>query len=316
VFLFAKIQKNGEWRMENGKLLFTGVCQFKKWFCLYHLFFVPLHPQFDTTMKKTFTFSLFFGFALSLSALANLNKTNTAVNETTPLIVKGCNVSFDPDYGKSWNIVNFGTNFGTVSFVSDQEWQIVLGDGSVQIWSDAVQATACDKENFVGSLPRCLLCPDASCSNCIERGRTTGIFLTDCCSSPEHKGHYFSWCAIARFAHVLCPEPWRVPTAKDFCELDKALFGTTACRSNVTTPEKLTETYINTWGGAFSGTIASQGGMHHSNTRGYYWSSTEYSEEYPYHLQYNIHGNVQPQSVVNIKSLGFSLRCVRTGAEN
>jgi len=216
-----------------------------------------------------------------------------STGEETPVDVEGCD---------NMRAAGWGDSLGVVSFVTDQEWTIVVSDDVTQIWSDAVQATACEKERFSGNSQGVR----DSITNEVQR-----LFASDCRFNPNFKGDFFSWCAIARFAHILCPYPWRIPTAQEFCELDKALFGTTACRSHTTSSDRLIETYINSWGGTFNGAATSQGYLYFSNIRAYYWSSSEYSTEFAYYLSYTSHGNVQSQNTTNSKALGFSLRCIR-----
>jgi uncharacterized protein (TIGR02145 family) len=215
-----------------------------------------------------------------------------------PVRIEGSTVTFpnsptcDSLFYPGW-----GESLGVVSFASDREWRIE-GHGIVQIWSDAVQATACDKPMMLG--------------NARLTANRQYILLTDCRINPNHPGDFFSWCAVIRFADTLCPEPWRVPTAKDFCDLDKILINRKKCNTHVVTPEQIKATYIDIWGGVFGGGSISIGSQQFfSNVKAYYWSSTAFDDEYAYHLNYDVHGNIQSQCVMNGKSLGFSLRCVR-----
>jgi uncharacterized protein (TIGR02145 family) len=186
--------------------------------------------------------------------------------------------------------------FGTVTFVSDREWR-VEGNGMVQIWSDAVQADSCSNvEEFVGS------------------GANRGGFrfaLVNCRSNPEQSGDLFTWCAATSFASQLCPEPWRVPTAVDFCNLDRILMGSDLCYSHTTTPERLRDTYIDVWGGTLSGGTSSRGQLFWGGEKAYYWSATEYDGFYAFYLTYDLHGTIKSQCIENTKALGFSVRCVR-----
>jgi uncharacterized protein (TIGR02145 family) len=238
-----------------------------------------------TNMKKIVILILFFSIGSILFAQV---RQPVLIQDTTVKFhnVSTCDSLFYPGWGES---------LGVVSFVSDREWRIE-GNGIVQIWSDAVQATGCDKEHIGGS----------------ARNRATRqhFILTDCRSNPDHPGDFFSWCAVARFADTLCPAPWRVPTAKDFCGLDKILFNRNKCNTHIVTPEKMIETYINLWGGAFGGGAGGRGILF-SNVKAYYWSSTIFEEAYAYHLNYDVHGNIQSQCVMNTKGMGFSLRCIR-----
>ncbi|MDR2907685.1 MAG: hypothetical protein LBU91_06835 [Bacteroidales bacterium] len=186
-------------------------------------------------------------------------------------------------------------SLGQVSFASEQEWTIE-GQGISQIWSDAVQATACDKTAFN---------PDNNTLHLIS-------YTADCRNNPGYPGHYFSWCAVARFGDILCPEPWRVPTKEDFCDLNKVLFNKTDCSNHMVTAEQTQIAFIKTWGGALGGGCSSQGLkiMHH-DVKAYYWSKSELDFDYAYYLNYDVYGRINPQYTMNFKNLGFSLRCVR-----
>jgi uncharacterized protein (TIGR02145 family) len=189
--------------------------------------------------------------------------------------------------------LSFEESLGTVSFVSDQTWTIE-GRGITQIWSDAVQATGCQKflRRFSG---------DAG----------DALYLADCRYNPDRTGSFFSWCAVANYGSSLCPEPWRVPTAEDFCNLDKILFNSNMCYSRKKTSEQAGEAFIDIWGGTFSGASGSRGNLYFQDEKSFYWSQTEYNSSYAYHLTFDIQGNVISQNIDNLKSLGFLLRCIR-----
>jgi uncharacterized protein (TIGR02145 family) len=184
---------------------------------------------------------------------------------------------------------------GLVSFVSDREWR-VEGHGVVQIWSDVVQADSCSNmKEFTGSSNR----------------QGFRFSLINCRSNPNHPGDLLTWCAVVHFAPELCPAPWRVPTAADFCNLDRILMGSGLCYSHATTLDHLKATYIDVWGGTFNGGSGSRGTLFYGGEKAYYWSITEYDEFYAFYLHYDIHGSIKSQCTENTKSLGFSLRCVR-----
>jgi len=176
----------------------------------------------------------------------------------------------------------WGSSFDSVSFASTQTWQV----GS-QIWSDAVQATNCDKTTF--------------------NGGSSGNFRSDCRSNPDYPGDLFSWCAVVRFGDVLCPAPWRVPTRQDFMNLDRALGGTGLNNQNDST---LRNKYLNDWGGVYSGISSSNGVRNGQGIFTLYWSQMEFDALDAYSLRFNRSGNVVPQRW-SIKSGGHSLRCVR-----
>jgi len=180
----------------------------------------------------------------------------------------------------------WGASLGTVSFATDNTW--TLGN---QIWSDVVTATSCQKETYNG-------------------GGSAVPFYADCRSNPKHyPGNWFSWCAVVRFQHQLCPAPWRVPTAEDFLTLHRTLGGIEIVyQENPTLANK----YLNDWGatpgGAFSHVV---GGPHWVGVAASYWSLSELNVNNAAGL--NIHF---PNSAINIringfKSFGKRLRCVR-----
>jgi len=173
--------------------------------------------------------------------------------------------------------------FGKVSFATDQTWTV-----GNQIWSDAVQATECNKVTFVG--------------------RVGDQYVADCRSNPNHKGDLFSWVAVATFGEELCPKPWRVPTKQDFIDLDIALGGEGiyvmhAFFRNV--PDK----YISNWGAVFGGFCESNGSLDSQGDRGIYWSQSE-TGGYAYSLCVAKNFFAYPHSLEE-KSKGFTLRCVK-----
>jgi len=149
-------------------------------------------------------------------------------------------------------------SLGTVSFHTSNEW-LISGNGIAQVWSDAVTATHCQKTSF-----------DAG-------DQVYAYFHADCRSNPDFPGDLFSWCAVARFADELCPYPWRVPSQKDFIDLDLAMGGTGQARVD---SAFVFENVINRWGGApggnsFSGRTLVRPPLAEQNIGGYYWSLSE-----------------------------------------
>jgi len=196
---------------------------------------------------------------------------------TMPAIGQGCN-----GYLPGW-----GVSLGTVSFATNQEWTV-----GNQIWSDAVTATACQKETFAGESPSL-------------------SFNADCRSNPDFPGDLFSWCAVVRFQNLLCPAPWRVPTGQDFIDLDIALGGTGDARTDI---EFVNNNYINPaiWGGSFSGaTSRSSGTLSGQGIQSSYWSSTDVSYSSASAPGSDSTGRIflNPGSVN--KSFGLALRCIR-----
>jgi uncharacterized protein (TIGR02145 family) len=178
-------------------------------------------------------------------------------------------------------------DLGIISFASDERW-VISGNGITQIWSDAVQATGCNKTDF--------------------NGGSASPFNSDCRSNLNQKGDLFSWCAVARYGDALCPAGWRVPTATDFCDLDKAISGLTTC--NIRTNATHRDIYLNTWGGAFGGGSTSDGTLNGQGSWAYYWSQSEFSADFGFILHFLSDGYINPQLAL-FKHFGFTLRCVR-----
>jgi len=190
----------------------------------------------------------------------------------------------------------------TISFVSGREW-VLEGHGITQIWSDAVQLDGCDTL-FRASISRMAL----------DTIHTS--FLPSCRPNPDYPGDLISWEAVNLFGDVLCPAPWRVPTADDFCDLNRILFDKIRCHSHAVAPERVTERFVDLFGGVFAGVCTNSGvrtaaRMFYHETKAYYWSQTEYDYDYAFYLDIDVHGNIQPRSLANTKAFGYSVRCVR-----
>ena len=190
------------------------------------------------------------------------------------------------------NTPGWGPSLGTVSFATDETWTV-----GRQIWSDAVQASNCSERpaaQFVGN------------------DTVTNTFNADCRSLPGQKGDVFSWCAVYRFANVLCPAPWRVPTKQDFIDLDIALGGTgEGVRDSLLRDKYISDSY---WGGR----------LFLINHLGNYWSQTEHGRGSAFGL--SLFSNLMAGSPPNLNSWpqmpsskatggaalsGHLLRCVR-----
>ena len=196
------------------------------------------------------------------------------------------------------NVLAF--DLGAHSFRTDQTWQV--GNEDVwQEWSDAVRMEGCAKTTF--------------------NSGTDGDLNADCRSaSPPATGNLFSWCMVVRFADVLCPYPWRVPTTFDFVDLDLIMGGTGQNRggtANDFTIAQQVAWYLPADG---TGTSPQFGGIwggsrftgHSSNleTAGtLYWSSTEINEAQAF--AFRISSSVVNPQNTDPKILGITLRCVR-----
>ena len=227
-------------------------------------------------MKKT------LNLVILLFALMHLQAQNdTTIHHRTfpPIVVPTCNT----------NTPGWGDSLGIVSFVTAKTWTI-QGTGTnahiSQIWSDAVTASVCDKVNFDGGSAR--------------------SFNADCRSNPGQKGDLFSWCAVVRFQHTLCPDDWRVPTQQDFIDLGIALGG----RARNITDTITRNRYLNEWGGTYGGSFSSTAGMAYQGLRAGYWSQTELDATIGRRLRFDINGFISSQGW-SIKLNGHTLRCIR-----
>ena len=199
------------------------------------------------------------------------------INDTT-----GCN----------YNTPGWGESLGTVSFYTNRTWTV-----GTQTWSDAVTATACQREIFSGGV--------------------SDNLNADCRSNPDFPGDLFSWCAVVRFADVLCPYPWRVPTARDFIDLDMGMGGSGSNRdattSDIATPQFVMDNFITRWGGALGGASHPSSGVLYLQDLGAYWSQSQdvgEADSSGFALHVSASGYVYPHSSGN-KTFGFSVRCVR-----
>jgi uncharacterized protein (TIGR02145 family) len=179
-------------------------------------------------------------------------------------------------------------NLGNISFASAGVWVISSG-GINQIWSDVVIATGCDKTDF--------------------NSPNTSPYLSDCRNAvggdQNFHGHYFSWCAVVRYAASLCPAPWRVPTNQDFVDLHTALGSPNNSDGTYTATSGTGIPTGGIWGGSRFTALATILTAESS----FYWSSTESSATQAWSLAFDA-TNVLPQGASN-KAIGFALRCVR-----
>jgi hypothetical protein len=140
-------------------------------------------------------------------------------------------------------------NFGTVSFTAGSEITIV-GNGISQIWSRPVTSTGCQKTTYNG-------------------GSTTTPYV-DCRTTPGYAGDYFSGCAVLRYADVLCPAPWRVPTRDDFKNLDLAMGGTGEDRIDAAF---ISANYLAKWSGQYNGVVWENNVIDYIGIEGSYWGA-------------------------------------------
>ena len=200
-----------------------------------------------------------------------------------------CNTSF------------IGFTLGTPYFATDQIWTIPGADGRpTQIWSDAVRAPGCDKETFAGG------------------------FGADCRRSGNgFDGHFFNWCMVVRFANVLCPYPWRVPTSDDFYDLFLNL-GYPALSEQVFAAEVIPNTlmgiigdgrYPEMRGGVWGGVRFSGNSQFPEFANTSYWSSTETPPGVPGHGTSARTIGISPEYVWprgnGTIQTGFPIRCIQ-----
>jgi uncharacterized protein (TIGR02145 family) len=235
-------------------------------------------------MRKTLCFSMIFSLLLNNVAAQSRATSLEPENNPTEIRARGCNTDM-PGWGES---------LGVVSFATDSTWTVTNGN-ITQIWSDAVQATNCNKNTFDGGDFRSL------------------NFKADCRSNPDYKGDLFSWCAVRRFAEQLCPPPWRVPTQQDFINLDRAMGGSGTNQINTSRLVSYTGTGTNQWGGIYGGYCHLNSVIITPGSWAHYWSSTEGDNvRSARNLNFGINGVIYPRNNgENSKNAGFSLRCVK-----
>ena len=189
-------------------------------------------------------------------------------------------------------------SIGTASFVTNTIWPI-SGNGITQEWSDAVRTTVCSgRTEFTA-------------------GGSAGNWNADCrdasgSGANNFQGNYFTWCAVMRFADVLCPptQGWRVPTCADFVDLDIALGGTGSWRSGDPATFGYTGTVVGTTGGTWGGARWTGDAISQSGQSSNYWSQTPWGDGGNAHLLRFIPSQVTPQPMFLMHN-GFAVRCVR-----
>ena len=279
------------------------------------------------TITGTPTVTGSFGF--TVATVANACPAHTPLTGTVTVTVPmtGCN-SATPLFGGGATGVPAG-QLGTVTWGNTSNTNIEVGTTTVtragtppantgtgtntQVWSGAVFAQGCAKGNAT--------------NNNAFSGGSTGNFNADCRQSLHTfnagraagiTGDLFSWCAVMRFADVLCPpaQGWRVPSTDDFRRLHWILTGNVppAPGGGVAHPAN---SYIGTAGTAAAAQVGGQwGGARFTGNAGnltiansIYWSSTENDATNARSLLFNA-SSVWPESWGN-KAIGFALRCVR-----
>jgi len=236
------------------------------------------------------------------------------------LPMTGCNGN-TPGFGAVATGLPLGT-LGTVTWGNSTNTNIESGittivgtDGrSSQLWSGAVQAVGCRKgtttsQNAFSAGPA---------GNYNADCRPTAAQATGTAANRDRQGHYFSWCAVMRFADELCPPTggWRVPDSADFGILHRNLGyampihsgGTVSLIGNTYIPGSGTAAipeFGGTWGGARW--TPSVGLL--TEEASYYWSSTEGGAANVYYL-FLYSGSLTPHGIFS-RANGITLRCVR-----
>jgi len=202
-------------------------------------------------------------------------------------------------------------SYGTVGNTNPNVGAItVSGNGITQIWSAHVLAAGCDKTQFnvrgSATEPH-----DAACRRSHETLRQhTGVV------NNQPYGDLFSWCAVVMLADLLCPEGWRVPTCRDFIDLDIALGGTGSSVVNVDRKDRYIANTTNdgqSWFGSAFGGESTVGGVLTAQTDvglSAYWSQTRISTTEARNLAYSADGSINPRRSAGI-SRGHAVRCVR-----
>jgi len=239
------------------------------------------------------------------------------MSDTGTIIIGGCNSNTPnwvregfPDLGTiSWGIVaNTEIDSGT-TFIPG------IGGRPDQRWSGHVFAAACAKGNQTfnnefngGAYPSF----NADCRQSLHTfnvGRDLAI-----------TGDFFSWCAVMRFAAVLCPAPWRVPTIQDFADLHLNLGWTSVPTAHFlhgntgaympTVGTNATPQVGGTWGGVrFGGGVG-------FNARNFVGNNTDYWMSTETNATTALHSGIEPNQLwlgtnSASKSFGLGLRCVR-----
>ncbi len=191
------------------------------------------------------------------------------------------------------------THITSASFATENVWTV----GS-QTWSDAVTATECH-------------------SRTTYSGNSGSLVNVDCRKATNgFNGDYFSWCAVKKYADILCPEDWRVPTVEDFENLHKALGGTGTTQSinpsdlgycpssgSGSVCQNSTSATNGTTGSKWGGSRFTADAMSSTTENSSYWSSSNRDALFAYNLLF-LTGSVSVRDNYS-KYYGRALRCVK-----
>jgi uncharacterized protein (TIGR02145 family) len=129
-------------------------------------------------------------------------------------------------------------------------------------------------------------------------------------------GYLYNWKCMHDQAENLCPYPWRVPTADDFCELYKSLIGESHCAwaNNPAVRDRLIATTgPNAWSGVYGG-YAEADSVAFAGREGTYWSNSKVTvnEQEWGALIFSIYGtSCAGGTCYTYKNRGLQVRCVK-----
>ncbi len=207
----------------------------------------------------------------------------SATSQMTVFVMPTADVVVTPSFVEA-GFVSDGGDLGTVTFISTERW--VVGN---QIWSDAIVATRCKKDQFDGG--------------------AESSYKVDCRAS-EGFGDLFSWEAVNLHSAELCPLGWRIPTREDFFDLDVALGGNgSGGTGDAMAYYDVWGRYLSDWGAQPAGYARTENpDLVFPGAVACYWTQTEVDHDAAFYL-YVYSGRVYPQYNES-KALGMSVRCV------
>jgi uncharacterized protein (TIGR02145 family) len=169
---------------------------------------------------------------------------------------------------------------------STKTW-VITGNGITQTWSDQINTRDCNISSFTNSttVPQC-------------RSVTYNNVLY----------FFYNWSYVNANKDIMCPSPWRVPTANDVMILDLALGGN---GQNRTGADKswMIEKYNNEWGHSHVGVIVPNTTFQYPNHQ-HIWTSDACGSN-AYYLYYSVEELRVNTHVCVTRAEGHGVRCVR-----
>jgi uncharacterized protein (TIGR02145 family) len=155
-----------------------------------------------------------------------------------------------------------------------------------QLWSDAIAVApaGCTASNNFGT----------------TSPPTTGYYW------GVAQGYMYNWKCVRENTALLCPSPWRVPMATDFCELDLTLLARSDCSLRQSSSDHAT--YVNSWGAVYAGAMVPT--LYYVGANGQYWSQSNYDTTNAYMLWYWNNGWGISPNATDAKYKGALVRCV------